>query len=783
MRARRRQPAHQGFAQTVAGDRFGQVIVHPGGQRRAAVVAQGVGGERHDRHPLAAAGAFELADFLGRLDPVHLRHLDVHQHQIEGPVLERGDSLVAVVGDGDAAAALAEQRAGDFGVDRVIFRHQHARVGLERRHAVPPGRRRDARLAAQRGTQIGREHRLGDAQAGAGLTRVLFLAERVHARQGHNPRPVVLVPQHQRVAAFARHHAVDQQGVEAVSGGQRGLQRGLAVEGFDAATEGRELRHQGFAQGTLGGHHAHPLRHSVGRRRGAPQLGTNGEEEARALAGRAGEIEFPAQQFNQLARDHQPETGAAVAPGHRAVGLREGLEQARLHLGRNTDAAVGDPPRQHYRLAFDGGVELDPDKAAGGEFDGVRNQVVEHLAEAVTVGKNAVGHAGRDQQHQIHALGLGALGKQQGDVLDRLAGREVERVELQFAGLDLGHVEHVVDEVEQRLGRPVQGVDHALLAFVHGGAAQQLDHAHHAIHRGADFVAHVGQEQALGAVGGLRLVAREVGLFLGQRELLGAVGDFEFEAVAVRSERRVARLDLGQHAVDAVDELAHLVARPGRGAQVVAAVVAHVADHCRELQDGADDGVLGAAHEHGGGQPADKQPAQRKQHPLGKLADHVGERDFEHQHAKLFAIVADRPGAQIARKGPGALERIARGGQFDAAVRLGGQRGRIGGEHLAVGAQQDRGADLFDKAQRAEQAFGAAGVLEAHRRGAVFNHQFGVDVGAPLDAGNFLTHLADPDGDKADHQRHGDAGQHDAAQLVAERAVAIGSHVSAPAGR
>jgi hypothetical protein len=71
----------------------------------------------------------------------------------------------------------------------------------------------------------------------------------------------------------------------------------------------------------------------------------------------------------------------------------------------------------------------------------------------------------------------------------------------QLAGLDLGKVEDVVDDAEQVLGGAMDLLD--VVALLGGGRdlglQREVRHADDGVHRRADFVAHVGQEVALGA--------------------------------------------------------------------------------------------------------------------------------------------------------------------------------------------------------------------------------------------------------------------------------------------
>mmetsp|Transcript_35513 Transcript_35513/g.64654 ORF Transcript_35513/g.64654 Transcript_35513/m.64654 type:complete len:372 (-) Transcript_35513:39-1154(-) len=77
------------------------------------------------------------------------------------------------------------------------------------------------------------------------------------------------------------------------------------------------------------------------------------------------------------------------------------------------------------------------------------------------------------------------------------------RVQLHLAGLDLGEVQHIVDDGQQGLGRRAGLGRIVVLARRQLGTQQQVEHAQGAAHRGADLMAHVGEEVALGLAGRL----------------------------------------------------------------------------------------------------------------------------------------------------------------------------------------------------------------------------------------------------------------------------------------
>ena len=66
------------------------------------------------------------------------------------------------------------------------------------------------------------------------------------------------------------------------------------------------------------------------------------EGEGAALAGRAAQLDFAAEQAGQFAADGQAQAGAAVLAAGAGVGLLEGLEDDALLFRRDADAGVGD---------------------------------------------------------------------------------------------------------------------------------------------------------------------------------------------------------------------------------------------------------------------------------------------------------------------------------------------------------------------------------------------------------------------------------------------------------
>ena len=153
-----------------------------------------------------------------------------------------------------------------------------------------------------------------------------------------------------------------------------------------------------------------------------------------------------------------------------------------------------------------GGLDFDDHFALVGELHGVADQIDQNLPQPGDVADQDLGNGIVHQVGEVEVL-LGGLGRQQiQGLLD--AGVELERVvfQLQFAGFDLGEVEDVVDDGQQRVGAAAGGLDIIALLVGQLGVQQQRGHADDAVHGRADFVAHVGQELGLGEGGLLELL-------------------------------------------------------------------------------------------------------------------------------------------------------------------------------------------------------------------------------------------------------------------------------------
>jgi hypothetical protein len=94
------------------------------------------------------------------------------------------------------------------------------------------------------------------------------------------------------------------------------------------------------------------------------------------------------------------------------------------------------------------------------------------------------------------AFGLGGGADQGGGLGEDGVEVEVDGVEDDLPGLDLGEVEDVVDDAEQGVAGGVDAAGEPALGGVQVGGHEQVGESEDAVHGGADLVAHGGQEFA-----------------------------------------------------------------------------------------------------------------------------------------------------------------------------------------------------------------------------------------------------------------------------------------------
>jgi hypothetical protein len=259
-----------------------------------------------------------------------------------------------------------------------------------------------------------------------------------------------------------------------------------------------------------------------GQRPGRPAE-PRGEVEGTPPAGLALGPDPPAHQLDEPHADGQSQPGPAVLPSGRAVGLDERLEDGPELLRGDADPGVGHTEVELRPAVVGRSREGDADHhfAAVGELGGVADQIVDDLPEAAHVPDEPVRDVVVDLAGDLESLPLRTHRDRLEGVPQDVAQGERGGVEVELAGLDLGEVEDVVDDGEERIGRRLDQLQVLALRPGEVGPEGELGHPDDAVHRGADLVAHVRQELPPRLVRGL-------GRFLGLVQLGGhplPVGD------------------------------------------------------------------------------------------------------------------------------------------------------------------------------------------------------------------------------------------------------------------
>ena len=139
------------------------------------------------------------------------------------------------------------------------------------------------------------------------------------------------------------------------------------------------------------------------------------------------------------------------------------------------------------------------DAALIGELDGIVQQVAHHLAQPGRIGVQAGRQFIAELGVQVQALGLRGIGIGQRHLVQHLPQIKRARLQHHVTGLDLGHVEHVIDHAEQMPATLVDGLGVLTGVFGLRIVADDLGKAQNAIEGRAQLMRHVGHKIALHA--------------------------------------------------------------------------------------------------------------------------------------------------------------------------------------------------------------------------------------------------------------------------------------------
>src|SRR6266849_8761160 len=220
--------------------------------------------------------------------------------------------------------------------------------------------------------------------------------------------------------------------------GHDGMATLFKQAGHELLIYGVVFRYQN-SQETSGGGAIRRDKVSIGRRlsgRHLAQLKLRRERKSAANSCIAFHPNFPAGELYQMAADGETEACSAELARVRAVGLREGLKDDRLLVLGNSNPRVGNGKKEN-RFVIHQAVHdhLDNNFSVGSELDSISDKVDQDLAQSARIPYQQIGRFGSDPNLEVQTL----LGSAQGECAERMveqiAQREVDALEVEFAGL------------------------------------------------------------------------------------------------------------------------------------------------------------------------------------------------------------------------------------------------------------------------------------------------------------------------------------------------------------
>ena len=470
-----------------------------------------------------AALGFRGADAPRRFEAVDARHLHVHQHQVVGRagVLRRRQAsiaaapLVAMVGrwpslaSSERASSALISLSSATRIDRPLPWHSRSRAALSvavGRPSNASSRRRQPRR------QRGRAHRLDQIAGEAGvLQRRQFVA--LARRDQHDALRdrARAIARAARAMASRAERVIDQQRVPARSGS---IARGDVCVG-DRAGPRAPARRAAAPAATLRSRPARrsapPCRRDRARRR--PSLSPAPRQRQRERG----------KSSPRRARS-RPRCGRPCA--RRCAGRSRGRGRCRRTCAPAPPSACSNSRKMRSCCSGampmpvsrtwnddlvrpDAGLDHDADAAAVGELDRVAGEIEQHLAQPRRRRRPPARGSRSSTSEAISSPLACARGASSSTISSTsVASANGRALEIELAGFDLGEVENLLDQRQQRVAGGLDGLGVGGLLRRQRGVEQQVGHAEDAVQRRADLVRHHGEEARLGAVGGFRLVAR-----------------------------------------------------------------------------------------------------------------------------------------------------------------------------------------------------------------------------------------------------------------------------------
>ena len=443
----------------------------------------------------------ELGD---ELEAVHLRHHQVQQDHARRNVAQALEGRPAVLRLHDGVPLRLQHAAQQLAHRDVVVHDQHGKV---------------AAVLLEHGDQALAVDGLGEVVGGAeGIAEILVVDDGQHDDGDVGDLRVGLERREHRPAVHSGHHDVQRDGVglELARAAQTLLAAEAVTTWNPSLVRKRCIRSRTAASSSM--------TRTVPRPAGSRPAGSAGAAvSSTASATTAGsrmvnvlprpcfalDGDVAAHHPAEPAAERQAEAGAAVLARGGGVGLGESLEELCELLGGHADAGVAH--------AEDHEVPAVRGLARHGQGDGSPSVNLHALLSRLKrawrtfVRSACIAPVSSGQRTSSRFAFFAASGWITAAMsLDQAGHVEALEVQLHLAGLDLGEVEDVVDELEQMLAGRVdllEIVRELLGAEVGRILLEHLAVADDGVERRAQLVGHVGQELGLVAVGLLELAA------------------------------------------------------------------------------------------------------------------------------------------------------------------------------------------------------------------------------------------------------------------------------------
>ncbi len=250
-------------------------------------------------------------------------------------------------------------------------------------------------------------------------------------------------------------------------------------------------------------------RHGFGR--GIEQLhaferpGVDRDGEHTPLARPAVHADIAAEHDGQSLRDGEAQPRTAEASRHRRVRLLKRLEEPRHLLRCHADPGVANVNNERTPIPMTLEARLDPHAALAGELHGVARQVQDDLPKPRRIAEDGPGDRTQIRHVEGDALVARLAPEHRGHIGDDVRRGARHPLHRHFAGLDLRHVEQVVDEGQQMFCVAADRVHiPGTLGFGDRRIIQEIGKSQDRRHRRADLMAHVREKLAFGFARRLR---------------------------------------------------------------------------------------------------------------------------------------------------------------------------------------------------------------------------------------------------------------------------------------